>query len=181
MKDDQANVLQVKLVSARNLKESQTKAIPLHTYQSTGLAIIFVYGNDMERQQNNIFISFYGDKSTQFIIVFHYSIAAVLCYMRRRHRIPRNDYVSCWLDIFASFFGGGSFRATHRFERWIIGISYVGNFFLLAIWSGLIFYPSFYKLDQSIKSIKEIVSINPPIFIHPDLSERDQDALNLLR
>lgn len=169
------------MVSAKKLKDSKTRPIPLYTYHSTELSIIFVYGSDMKRQQKSIYASLCGNKSVLLCLLFHLLAAAALCYLRRRERLPHDGYILCWIDVFAAFVGGGTIRTTHRLERWLFGLIYIGSFFLVAIWGGLVFYPAFYERDHSVESIKEIAEINPPIFIHPDLTKFDEDVADLLR
>lgn len=173
--------MQLEIVSQQNLKDSKTKPIPFYLYHSTDLTIIFVYGTDMERQRNDAFTHFFANKLTQSCMLFHVLAAAVLCYLRRRERLRHDGYISCWIDIFVSFFGGGNIRMTHRLERWLFGIVYIANFFLMAVWSGLVLYPSYFERDQSIKSIGKIATINPPIFIDPTMNANEEEIAAILR
>lgn len=173
--------MQLEMVSPQDLKDSKIETIPFHSHHAIDLAIIFVYGDDIERQQKNIFISVGGKKSARACALFHLLATAVLCYVRKRERIPRNGFIWCWLDINCSFFGGGNIRITHRYEKWLFGIVYIANFFLMAIYSGLVLLESGYERDQSIKSIEEITSIDPPIFINPDFEQHEKDVIDTLR
>lgn len=179
--DDETITMQLEMPSAQNLRDSKTKPIPFHTYHSIDLGIVFVYGTDLERQQNSIFTSVFGKRSLQICMVYHFLAAAVLCYLRRKERLPRDGYTTCYIDIFVAVFGGATIRITHRYERWIFRIVYIANFFMVAIYGGLVMYPSIFERDQSIKSFEEITSINPPIFMHPDLTKHDEDVIDMLR
>lgn len=163
------------------MESDDIKSGPLYSYYSIDMAVLFFYGNDIERKQKNLLTNFLGKGSNQLLLVFQCLAAAVLCYLRRRHRLRRDGYISCWIDMLAAIFGGGTIRITHRLERWFFGIIFIPIIFLMAVWGGLVFYPTFFELAQSFKSIKEIASINPPIYISPTLERYEMETQHLLR
>lgn len=51
---------------------------------------------------------------------------------------------------------------------------------MMAFWSGILI-PGVFDLQRSIESIEEIAAVNPTIYIHPDLSECEEDIRHILR
>lgn len=163
------------------MESDDIKSGPLYSYYSIDMSALFFYGNDIERKQKNLLTNFLGKGSNQLLLLFQCSAAAVLCYLRRRHRLRHDGYISCCIDMLAAIFGGGTIRITHRLEKWFYGIIFIPIIFLMAVWGGLVFYPTFFELDQSFKSLKEIASINPPIYISPTLIKVEVETQYLLR
>lgn len=173
--------MQFEIVATHKLDGGHTNPISLHSYQSSDLAILFIYRDDRKYRENHFFAHGFEKKLNVLLLLNWFKLAAILCYLRRRARLRRDGYISCLLDMFIAAFGGGNIRITHRYERWFFSIVFIENIFIMAIWSVSTFYPTFFELDQSIKSIKEIAAINPPIFINPSLKYNDEDVVDMLR
>lgn len=163
--------------AALGWKTEDDPSSPSYSYRSTELAAVFVYGDDMERQQKNFFAQYLSYHSQQLNFALLLLGAAILCYLRRRQGLRRDGYISCFIDMIAVFFGGGNIRISHRYERWFFGIIFIPVVFIMAIWGATVFYPCFFELDRSIKSIEEVSAINPPIFISPTLKEDEKEVV----
>lgn len=175
------DAMQLEMISPHDWKNGETASMPVHSFVTTDLAVFFVYGDDMERQQYSFFASYLGKRTNQLAWLIWFVFSAVLCYLRRRLRLRRDGFISCLIDCVAATLGGGTIRITHRYERWLFAIYFVGNFFVMAIWSGILFLPTFFELDRNIESIQQISTINPPIFIDPTLEKSEKDIVYLLR
>lgn len=173
--------MQFEIVATHKLDGGHTNPIPLNSYQSSDLAISFVYGDDLKYRETSFFTHMLGNKLNTLLSLNWFLLAAILYYLRRKLRLRRDGYISCLLDLLIAGIGGGNIRITHRYERWFFSIVFIKYFFLMAIWSGSMFYPTFLEFNQSIKSIKEIAAINPPIFISPSLKYNGGDVVDMLR
>lgn len=170
-----------------NLAESSTKsykgkiAYPLYPYQSVELAVIFVYGEDIQRQVNIWYMPGSVQGQAISIVTFMSLAAIVLCIIRRKFKLRRDGLLSTFIHTLVVFIGGGNLRMQHRFEKWFFGILLFGAFFITSIFTGDLLDCVYRILNQKISTFEELAGMNSPIYISRSLAANSMHVRNILR
>lgn len=141
----------------------------LYPYHSIELNTFFVYGTDFKRELNIFFVP----KSVQivaFVVLLLIGLAAIILrIIRQRLNLPRNNFMTTFIDCWIPFIGGGNLQMEHRAERWFFGILLFGAFFIMSVFSGDLLDTVIQVLNAKVSNFEELADINPPIYIDMDL------------
>lgn len=166
LNDDHAYALHFSSPILPTEVDEGNKMYPLYPYQSTQLAVIFVYGIDYERQTNVWFIP----KSTQIVfisVVLFVSLAAIiLSFIRRKGELRGDGLITSHIDSMVVFTAGGNLRMHHNWERWFFGIMLIGAFFIVSIFTGDLL-SCVYRTASKIGHFEQLAETNAPFYIHP--------------
>lgn len=163
------------------MKDAQTKQIPLYPYNSMELGIIYIYGTDHKPEKFRVLLTGLGATTLSIFFVLIALAAAVLCFYRRTNRLQRDGYISSFIDVCITFYGGGNLRMRHTFERLFLGMLLIGFFFLMAFWQEAVLFPSFLLYDQRVRTFDDLAKKNPPIYNAISLSESTEIIGQMLR
>lgn len=144
---------------------------PLYPHTALNLRVVFVHGTDFQQEK---FRSVKPNQNFDLNLAGLLAIAAcVLCFLRRKKRLPRNGLISSYIDVSVTVFGGGNHRFHHSLEKFLLAFLLIGGIFLNTFWLECVLFPSYLILDRSIKTFNELANINPPIFIRSDLASEE--------
>lgn len=163
------------------MKDAQNKEISLYPYNTMEISVIFVYGIDQEREKYRILLTGLGTTTLSIFVVLVLMAAAVLCFYRRTNRLQRDGYISSFIDVCITFYGGGNLHMRHTFERLFLGMLLIGFFFLMAFWQEAVLFPSFLLHDQRVRTFNDLIKKNPPIYSAGSMSEITEIIEEMLR
>lgn len=151
-----------------------------YPYHSRRLYSIFVYGTDYKRSID-IFRVSNLIKIVIALIALLLIVAILTLYtMRKLFKFPSSDAVSCTMDCLVLFIGGGNPRMGHRFERWFFGILMTGAFFIVSIFGGDLVDSVVRILNSKVRTLEDVIEINPSIHIETDLATNTLEILAML-
>lgn len=155
---------------------------PLYPYDSVDFAVLFVYGDDFQREMH-LFAGI--PKTIQLIAIFillFLSLAAIsLRIIRWKLRLPRNDIVSTHIDCWIALIGGGNLEITHRLERWFFGILLCGAFFIVSVFSSDLLGSIVKVFNRKMSTFEDLRKINSPIYIRAEIEAYSQLIHEMLR
>lgn len=154
---------------------------PLYPYESYKLSVLFVYGTDLTREMNIVFVPETIRTLAILIMSFVSSATIALCLMRRRLKLRPAGFISAFTDIIITFIGGGNIRMQHKFERWFFCILLIGNFFIVSLFAGDLLDCIIQILNQRIIRLEQLAGMSSPIFIGKTLSMHEDNILMILR
>lgn len=161
--------------------ESDGTQIALYPYHSIEICVLFVYGNDFQRQKYHQIFTNVGAELMILTVLFVFLAAVLLCYLRRRNELRRDGLISCSIDACIVLFGGGNLQIHHKCERWFFGILMIGAFFGITFWQDAVLFPSLLIQDKKIDTFKELAKVNPPIFSPFRLKKKEKNIKEMLR
>lgn len=95
-----------------------------------------MYGTDFQRQQDISLVPkamLLVTSTTELFII----LSSITLYVGRRiFKLPRASIALSIMDCLIPFYGGGSLRMQHRFERWFFGIMLFSAFLIMAVFGG---------------------------------------------
>lgn len=148
-------------MSENTVKKVQRLVYP---YNMIELKAIFSYGTDFKREMM-IFIVPQSVKTVAVLVLSFIFVAAIALHIiRRKLRLPRNDFLSALIDCWIPFIGGGNFRMEHRLERLFFTILLFGAFFIMSVFSGDLLDCVVRVLNAKVSTFAELAEINPPIY-----------------
>lgn len=145
------------------------------------ISVIFFYGTNQEREKFRVLLTGLGTITLSLFFVTVLLAAAVLCFYRRTNRLQRNGYISSFIDICITFYGGGNLHMRHTFERLFLGMLLIGFFFLMTFWQEAILFPSFLLYDQRVRTFDDLAKKNLPIYSGGSTSEFAEIIEEMLR
>lgn len=166
LEKNRPNMLDFYLQIPNFSKGIDRKPISLYPYQSKDLKVTFFYGNDFTRQKASTFVSHFESLLFNWFNLFLVMAAVLLCMLRRVVRLRRDGFMSSFIDVFATFIGGGNLVINpNRLEKWFFGILLATSIFVNAIGLHSDLYASFVESDQRVNTFKDLAKINPPIYL----------------
>lgn len=159
----------------------KTIPVSLFNYHPTELRMMLVYGTELQHLHKEGIEKLQHFKSTHIIWAIMLLASGVLCFVRRKLRLPHDGFISSYIDVMIIFFAGGNIRIIHRIEKYFFASLWIAIFFLNAIYCGLMFdivwlYPSGIAL-----TIHQIKTIQPPVFLSPTLRDNEQSIKGIIR
>lgn len=136
----------------------------LYSYQSTEISVLFVYGDDFEREMGSFLVPESVQILNIIILVFLLTSSIILCIMRRKFSLRRNDFMASFMDTMVSFTGGSTLQMQHGAERLFFGVLLFAAFFIISIYVGDVLFYIYRLLDQKISTFEQLAMVSPPIY-----------------
>lgn len=158
-----------------------SNSVALYPYQLSDLSVIFFYGSDYHRHTNNHLFSRLKIFTFNWTNLFVILTAMALCFVRRRAKLLRDDFMAVLIDVLVIFIGGQQLRMNHKIERWFFVITSIAAFFLNAICLGPTLFPSYLRIHQNVDTFQELAQVNPPIYLRLVLRDSEDLIKEMLR
>lgn len=123
MRNDRLTVLCLDEISARNENHlTGNDILSVNSYSSVELAVVLVYGKDLERRRDILHV----DKWLQYmglsILFFWIAFAIILHKVRRWRGIAQHGLISTLIESAVPFIGVGTIQMDHRSEKIFFGM-----------------------------------------------------------
>lgn len=148
-----------------------------YPYQSVELSVLFVYGDDFEREMSGFLIPQSVQTLNIIILVFLITSATILYMMRRKLTLRRNDFMLSFMDVMVTFTSGSSLQMQHRAERLFFGVLLFAAFFITLIYTGDVLFYIYRLMDQQISTFEQLAIISPPIYVIQSLQGTDIESM----
>lgn len=155
----------------------------LYPYNSIELAVVLVYGTDVKRRKDTLYIPEWVRYMGFWILFFWISFALILCVIRRRRGIAHHGLNSTLIETDVFFIGVGTIQMDHRWEKIFFGILLMLGVVTNPLWSDIFLVQTYQMMDEKISLIlirfDQLAKIQSPIYLYSSL-EGDSVLVNEL-
>lgn len=153
----------------------------LYPYNSVELAVVLVYGTDLKRRKDILYIPGWVRYMGFWILVFWVSFALILHAVRRRIGISRFGFISTLIESAIPFIGGGNLQMDNRLEKLFFGILLLLGVVTNPLWSDIFLVQTYQVLDETISTFDQLAKIHSPIYLYPSLRGNFELVNELIR
>lgn len=179
---NQQNVLCIDQLSAVNESLDTNEIVNRHTlypYNSIELAVVLVYGTDLKRRKDILYIPDWVRYLGFWIVFFWISFALILCVIRRRIGIANHGIISTLIESAVPFIGVGTIQMDHRWEKIFFGMLLMLGVVTNPLWSDIFLVQTYQIMDEKISTFEQLSKIQSPIYLYSSL-EGDTVLVNEL-
>ena len=151
-------------------KKDATIIQTLYPHTAIDLKTVFIYGKDFKRGMNVPLIPTSALIAAGVILLFICFAAIILHTIRRKLKLPGNDYVSSLIDCWIPFVGGGNVRMHHKYERCFFGVLYFSAFLIVSMFGGDLVDNITRILNAKVSTFQQVAEIQSPIYINSPLN-----------
>lgn len=161
--------------------DTTTRIYPLYPFNSIELSVMFVYGKDFERTDDQLVIPD-SLKLVSILVSGFISLAVIILFIiRKKFNLRRSGASSTLIDCMIAFINGGNLQMRHKFERWFFGILIFGAFFMTALLTGDILDCIYQNRSHKISKFDEISHSKFPIFVSLHFKIHEELIQEMLR
>lgn len=166
MRNDRLTVLCLDEISAGNENHlTGNDILSVNSYTSVELAVVLVFGKDLERRRDILYV----DKWLQYmglsILFFWIAFAIILHNVRRLRGIAHHGLISTLIESAVPFIGIGTIQIDHRSEKIFFGMLLMLGVVTNPLWSDIFLVQTYEVMDEKVTTFDQLAKINSKIFV----------------